>query len=92
MTSRIRELNGLIRNFTPHNSNSMCPNTITVIVISYANITPKQRDNPNVGTQIVLNVSRNYKVAEVKAARFRYAIIPRVNIKLICSFKWSIYA
>ena len=68
MTSRVGKLQSFIRNITLHNSNCLCLDTIDVIVILHADITPKIRDNPNVSTQIVLNVPCNQKVFEVKAA------------------------
>ena len=76
-------MQSLIRNSALHNSDCLCPNTIIIVVIPHTDVTPKTKDNFDVGTQIVLDVNRSKKIVEVEAARFLNALIPRVNRKLV---------
>ena len=85
MTRRTREMQSLIKNSTPHNSNRLCPNTFAIVMISHTDVIPKPGDDFDVGTQIVLNFYCNWKVSEIETARFLNAFIPRVNRELICN-------
>jgi hypothetical protein len=55
MIRRVVKLQKLVRNFTPHNFDRFCPNTIVVGMVSHTDVIPKVEDNSNVDTQIVLS-------------------------------------